>query len=139
MQWVPDYEKVLKRGFLDIRKEAQDKLAALDLTNSLDIWEKKPFLEAMIIVCDAIMIWSKRHARLARETAASESAPKRREKLLRMAEICDHAPAHPARDFREAMQCQWFVQMFSRIEQKASAIISNGRMDQYLYLSLIHI
>ena len=133
LQWVPDYEKVLKRGFLDIQNEAKEKLAALDLTNSVDIWEKKPFLEAMIIVCDAIMIWAKRHAQLARDTAAGESDPKRREELLRMAEICDHVPALPARNFREAMQCQWFVQMFSRIEQKASAIISNGRMDQYLY------
>ena len=42
-------------------------------------------------------------------------------------------PENPARNFREAVQCQWFVQMFSRIEQKASAIISNGRMDQYLF------
>ena len=54
-------------------------------------------------------------------------------KLLQIAETCDRVPAYPARTFREAMQCQWFVQLFSRIEQKASAIISNGRMDQYLY------
>jgi formate C-acetyltransferase len=50
-----------------------------------------------------------------------------------MAQICDHVPAHPARNFREAVQSQWFVQMFSRLEQKAAAVISNGRMDQYLY------
>ena len=31
------------------------------------------------------------------------------------------------------MQSQWFTQMFSRIEQKTGTIISNGRMDQYLY------
>lgn len=133
LQWVPDYEKVIKRGFLDIQKEASDKLATLDLTNSVDLWDKKPFLEAMIIVCDAIMIWAKRHADLARELAAKEGNAKRKAELLQIAETCDHVPAHPARSFREAMQCQWFVQMFSRIEQKASAIISNGRMDQYLY------
>lgn len=133
LQWVPDYAKVLQRGFIDIQNEAREKLAALDMTNSVDIWEKKPFLEAMIIVCDAIMIWAGRHARLARETAAREADPKRRQELLQMAEICDRVPAHPARNFREAMQCQWFVQLFSRLEQKASAIISNGRMDQYLY------
>lgn len=133
LQWVPDYAKVLQRGFIDIQNEAREKLAALDMTNSVDIWEKKPFLEAMIIVCDAIMIWAGRHARLARETAAREADPKPRQELLQMAEICDRVPAHPARNFREAMQCQWFVQLFSRLEQKASAIISNGRMDQYLY------
>lgn len=133
LQWVPDYEKVLKRGFIDIQNEAKERLAKLDLNNSVDLWDKKPFLEAMIIVCDAIMIWSRRHADLARETAAKESDAKRKAELLQIAEICERVPAYPARTFREAMQCQWFVQMFSRIEQKASAIISNGRMDQYLY------
>lgn len=133
LQWVPDYEKVLKRGFIDIQNEARTKLAALDMENSVDIWDKKPFLEAMILVCDAIMIWSKRHAALARELAAQESDATRKAELMRMADICEYVPAHPARNFREAMQCQWFVQMFSRIEQKASAIISNGRMDQYLF------
>jgi formate C-acetyltransferase len=133
LQWVPDYEKVLKRGFIGLQEEARDRLAALDMTSSRDIWDKKPFLEAMIIVCDAVMIWAGRHVALARELAAEEPDLKRKAELLRIAEICAHVPAHPARNFREAMQCQWFVQMFSRIEQKASAIISNGRMDQYLF------
>jgi len=133
LQWVPDYEKVLKRGFIDIQNEAKERLAALDLSNSTDLWDKKPFYEAMIIVCDAIMIWSRRHADLARQLAAEEADEVRKAELLRMAEICEHVPAYPARNFREAVQCQWFVQMFSRIEQKASAIISNGRMDQYLF------
>ena len=88
LQWVPDYEKAMKRGFIDIQNEAKAKLADLDLTNSVDIWEKKPFLEAMIIVCDAIMIWAKRHAQLARDTAAATSDPVRKQELLRMADIC---------------------------------------------------
>ena len=133
LQWVPDYEKVIKRGFLDIQNEARERLSRLDLNNSVDLWEKKPFLDAMVIVCDAIMIWAKRHADLARDMAAKEEDAKRKAELLQIAEICDRVPALPARNFREAVQCQWFVQMFSRIEQKASAIISNGRMDQYLY------
>jgi len=133
LQWVPDYGKVLQRGFLGLQQEAREKLAALDMTNSRDMWDRKPFLEAMIIVCDAVMIWAARHVTLARQLAADEEDLKRKGELLRIAEICSRVPAHPARNFREAMQCQWFVQMFSRIEQKASAIISNGRMDQYLF------
>ena len=42
-------------------------------------------------------------------------------------------PAEPASNFYEAVQSQWFVQMFSRIEQKTGTTISNGRMDQYFY------
>ncbi len=133
LQWVPDYEKAITRGFLALQEEARAKLAALDLSNSTDLWDKKPFLEAMIIVCDAVMTWARRHADLARDLAAKEADPVRKAELKRIAETCERVPALPARNFREAMQCQWFVQMFSRLEQKASAIISNGRMDQYLY------
>lgn len=133
LQWVPDYAKVINRGMIAIQNDAREKLSKLDLNNSVDLWEKKPFLEAMIIVCDAIMIWAKRHADLARDLAAKENDPKRKAELMQIAEICDHVPAYPASNFREAMQSQWFTQMFSRLEQKASAIISNGRMDQYLY------
>ncbi len=133
LQWVPDYEKVLKRGFIDIQNEVKERLAKLDLENSVDLWEKKPFLDAMYIVCDAIMIWARRHADLARDMAAKEQDATRKAELEQIAEVCERVPAYPARNFREAMQCQWFVQLFSRIEQKASAIISNGRMDQYLY------
>lgn len=133
LQWVHDYEKVLKRGMLDIQNEARQRLAELDENSPVQSWEKKPFYEAMIIVCDAFMIWAKRHAQLARDLASKASTPERKAELLKMAEICEHVPAYPARNFYEAVQSQWFVQMFSRIEQKASAIISNGRMDQYLF------
>ncbi len=133
LQWVHDYEKVLNKGILGIQADAKARLEALDQDSPVQGWEKKPFYEAMIIVCDAFMIWAKRHADLARELAAKETDTTRKAELLAMADICEYVPAHPARNFREAIQSQWFVQMFSRIEQKASAIISNGRMDQYLF------
>ncbi|WP_243545687.1 (2S)-3-sulfopropanediol dehydratase [Pseudodesulfovibrio tunisiensis] len=133
LQWVHDYPKVLKRGFKDIQREAQERLDSLDHESPIEMWEKKPFYEAMVIVCDAIMLWSRRHADLARELAAAEENETRKAELLKLAEICERVPAEPARNFHEAVQSQWFTQMFSRIEQKASAIISNGRMDQYLF------
>lgn len=133
LQWVHDFKKVIQRGFEDIQAEAQAKLDALDPLSPVQSVEKRPFYQAMVIVCDAIMIWAKRHADLAREQAQAETDENRKNELLEIAEICDRVPAKPARNFREAVQCQWFVQLFSRIEQKASAIISNGRMDQYLY------
>lgn len=133
LQWVLDFEKVLKRGFKGIKQEAEEKLRNLDPYSPKDNCEKKPFLEAVVIVCDAITLWANRHADLARKMAAKESYPPRRAELKRIAEICAWVPENPARNFREAMQSQWFTQMFSRIEQKTGTIISNGRMDQYLY------
>ncbi|MBC7359218.1 MAG: glycyl radical protein [Desulfacinum sp.] len=133
LQWVHDYEKVLKRGFGGIKKEAQERLAALDPFSPDDNVRKKPFLEAVILVCDAIILWANRHADLAARMAQTETNPERKRELEQIAEICRHVPEHPARNFREAMQSQWFTQMFSRLEQKTGTIISNGRMDQYLY------
>ncbi len=133
LQWVLDFEKVLKRGFKGLKEEAQGKLAALDPYSPTDNCEKRPFLEAVVIVCDAITLWANRHAVMAKEMAAKEADPKRKAELEQIAEICAWVPENPARNFREAMQSQWFTQMFSRIEQKTGTIISNGRMDQYLY------
>jgi formate C-acetyltransferase len=133
LQWVHDYGKVLRRGFIDIRSEMEARLLALDPASVIDQVDKRPFYQAMVVVCDAIMIFAARHAALARELAAAEPDEGRRAELWRLAEICERVPAQPARDFHEALQSQWFVQLFSRLEQKASAVISNGRMDQYLY------
>jgi len=133
IQWVHDYEKILKRGFNGIKQEALDKLAALDDLNPVDQCEKRPFYEAIVLVSEAIVLWAKRHAVLAREMAAKESDPVRKAELIKIAENAEHVPGNPARNFYEAVQSQWFTQMFSRLEQKTGTTISNGRMDQYFY------
>ncbi|MEC5317794.1 glycyl radical protein [Brenneria populi subsp. brevivirga] len=133
IQWVHDYEKVLRRGFKGIRQDAERRLAQLDPLNPVESVEKAPFLQAVVIAADAIVLWAKRHARLAAELAEKESDPRRRRELLEIADRCERVPEQPARDFRDALQAQWFTQLFSRLEQKTGTIISNGRMDQYLY------
>ena len=133
LQWVHDFEKVVRRGFASIREEARQRLEALDPFSPVNNVERRPFLEAIIIDCDAIITWARRHAELAGRMAAEERDPRRRGELEKIAEICRRVPEQPARTFHEAMQAQWFTQMWSRIEQKTGTIISNGRMDQYLY------
>jgi len=133
LQWVHDYEKGLKKGFKRMKEEALERLQALDPFSPVDNVEKKPFLEAIVTLCDAIVIWAKRHSRLAADMAAKEKDPQRKAELLEIARICNKVPEYPAETFHEAVQSQWFVQMFSRIESKTGTIISNGRMDQYFY------
>lgn len=133
IQWVHDFELILKKGFKGIKEEAQKKLEALDPLSPVDNTEKAPFLEAIIITCDAIVFWARKHAKLAAEMAQKETDPQRKQELQDIAQRCEWVPENPARDFREAVQSQWFTQMFSRIEQKTGTIISNGRMDQYFY------
>ena len=108
-QWVLDYAKVIDRGFASIKAEAEEKLAALDPLSPMDTLKKRPFLEAVIITCDAIVLWAHRHAELARSMAETEKDPVRRQELLDIAERCSHVPEFPARNFREAVQAQWFA------------------------------
>ena len=103
IQWVHDYEVVLKRGFNGLKQEMEEKLAALDPASPVDQVDKRPFIEATILVCDAIVLWAKRHADAARKAAEACADPVRKAELIRMAENAEHVPANPARDFYEAV------------------------------------
>ncbi|MFO1475589.1 MAG: pyruvate formate lyase family protein [Verrucomicrobiota bacterium] len=127
--WTPDFKKILQRGVKGIREEAQSKLAAL--TEPRDVVYRKAFLEAVVVTCDAMTTWSKRYAALAAELAAKESNPERKTELQEIAAVCEWVPENPARTFREAIQAQWWGQVFNRVEQTSSAM-GQGRVDQYL-------
>jgi pyruvate formate-lyase/glycerol dehydratase family glycyl radical enzyme len=129
MNWTPDFTKILNRGVKGIREEAQAKLAAL--SEPREIVYKKPFLDAVVMTCDAMTTWSRRYAQLARELAAKEADSQRKGELLEIADVCERVPENPARTFREALQSEWWCQLFNRIEQTSCAM-GQGRMDQYL-------
>ncbi|MBR6222908.1 MAG: glycyl radical protein [Lachnospiraceae bacterium] len=133
IQWVHDYEIVLNKGFKWIKEDSLNRIKELDEDSAYDMMEKKPYLEALIIVADAIILWAGRYADEAERKAAIEGDEARKQELLQIAANCRKVPENPAETFYEAIQSQWIVQMFSRIEQKTGTIISNGRMDQYLY------
>ncbi|SFH27035.1 formate C-acetyltransferase [Desulfotomaculum arcticum] len=133
LQWIHDYEKVLQRGFKDLKREALEKLTALDPNNPKDTIEKRPFLEAAVIVCDATVILSRRYAAMAAGMADKETDEQRKKELLDIAAICNYVPENPARTFREAVQSVWMAQIVSRLEQNVGAVVGNGRMDQYFY------
>lgn len=133
LQWVLDYGKVLQRGFCGIYQEAARRLDALDINDPSNNWDKAPFYRAVMILCEGIRSFACRYAALARQQAAACGDTVRREELERIAAICEHVPWQPARTFHEALQAQWFTQLVSRLEQLHGGIISNGRMDQYLY------
>ena len=133
LAWNHDYEKILRRGVRGLRQEAEEKLAALDSLDPRDTVEKAPFLNAVILVCDGIVSFARRHSALARSLADSETDATRRLELLEIAEVCERVPEQPARTFREAVQSQWLIQTVSRLEQRIGGTVGNGRIDQYLY------
>ena len=132
-QWVHDYKVGLEKGFLAIQQEAQERLDALTEDFSEEAQEKRIFLESIVTATEAIIVFSARYSQKAAQLARVTKNVARKSELEEIADICARVPKYPARTFREALQSQYFMQMFSRLEQKTGGTISNGRMDQYLY------
>ncbi|MHA2122427.1 MAG: glycyl radical protein [Promethearchaeota archaeon] len=128
---IHNHVKVVRKGFLGIKEEAEERLTQLDLTNPEDS-AKVPFLEGIIMVMDAAAEFGGRFAAKARELAKEEEDEKRKGELLRIAEVCDRVPAHPARTFYEALQSYYFSYLLLFWEVVPSLGFSQGRMDQYL-------
>lgn len=128
--WVVDYGVVLRMGFKGLKEEAEKKLAMLK--NPAEIVEKGPFLKAMIMTCDSVIMLSNRYAKLAFDMAKKEAKKSRKAELEDISRICAWVPENPPRTFHEAVQAHWFTQVFIRLEQLIGGQIGNGRMDQLL-------
>lgn len=125
-----DYGKVVDKGFEGVIAEAEAELAKLSFGPMEDL-EKKSFLEAVIIVCNAVIKFARRYAALARDMASKESSPERKAELMKVAETCEWVPAKPARTFLEAVQSFWFTHLGAELEA-VSAGISPGRFPLYM-------
>ncbi|HUX85626.1 MAG TPA: pyruvate formate lyase family protein, partial [Chloroflexota bacterium] len=125
-----NYRKALATGLEGLQREARDRLArgGLDETG-------RNFLEAVQIVCGAVIAWAERYATLAEECAVREVDPDQKAKYREIAEICRRVPAKPPRTYREALQSVWFMMRALEIEQGdvTSLGCSLGRIDQCLY------
>ena len=124
-------EKVLRKGLLGVKRDAEERLARLNLAEPEDI-KKVPFLEGVIMAMEAAAGIGERFAAKAGELADREEDATRRAELLKIAEVCDRVPAHPARTFYEALQSVWFVHMMLGWEVYFHGGASPGRVDQYL-------
>ena len=127
---APGYgEILLPKGWGGVRRWAEERLAALDPADPASE-DKRYFLEAVVISCEAMGILARRHAEAARELAQT-SPPERAAELERVAAACDWIAEEPPRTFHEALQLIWFAQMSLMMELNAPSYSPN-RMDQYL-------
>ena len=126
-----NYEKLLKEGLGGIRKETEEAKAKLHYSDYNDL-KKVYFYDAVLILIDASIAFAHRYAALAREQAASCTDPKRKEELLRLAEVCMRVPEYPTESFYEAVQSVWFLQLILQIESNGHSL-SFGRFDQFMY------
>ena len=129
---IHDHKKVVEKGFLGIKREAEEALASLD-DSAQDFTRKQQFLEGVILAMEAAAELGSRFAARARELAETEADSESRAELLRIADVCDHVPAKPARTFHEALQSYyiaWFLTIWELSYDMGSCM---GRIDQYLY------
>ncbi len=94
---------IYRKGLLDLKAEIATAVAALDFEADRDAAARRDQLEAMDIAADAAILFAERHAARAEEMALAERDPARSEELARIAEVCRRVPAHPPRDFWEAL------------------------------------
>ncbi len=130
--WTAGYEKVLKKGLLGVKKDAEERLSRLDLTDPGD-FKKLAFLEGVVLALEAAAEIGERFAAKARGLADREEDAGRKAELLKIAEACDWVPAHPARNFYEAIQSIWFVHILHALDNEHATGMGPGRPDQFLY------
>ena len=131
--------RVLKEGLNGIiqraREEKEKTLSSIHYSSTLSpaVYHKVTILDCIIIACEAMIRFAKRHAELARRLAKKESDPVRKKELEKIAERCEWIPANPPRNFRETLQFYWFIHLGLRKESPFPSGPCPGRMDQWLY------
>jgi pyruvate formate-lyase/glycerol dehydratase family glycyl radical enzyme len=125
-------DKIYRKGMLDFKRDIQRSLEGLDYLNDPEAYAKQQELKAMAICADAVIRFAGRHAEEALALARQETDPRRKAELERIAEVCNHVPAHAPRDFWEALQSYWFVHLGVTTELNPWDAFCPGKLDQHL-------
>lgn len=112
---ISDFKRVVKEGLESIIKEVEEKYEALDY--KIENREKFDFYQAVLIELKAVVRYAKRYSALAKELAEKETNSERKEQLLKIAEVTNHVPEKPARNFWEALQSHFFAHLAVELEQ----------------------
>ena len=126
-------DKIYKKGFLDFKKDIELSISGLDFFNDKDALNKREELKAMSIVCDAIIIFAKRHSEKLRMLASVELNAERKLELETMAGVCMRVPAYAPRTYWEAVQYYWFVHLGVITELNTWDSFNPGRLDKNIY------
>ena len=126
-----NYEKLFKVGFGGIRKEINERLAKLNLTDPGDM-KKQEFYNAGLIMLDGVKTYITRYGKLAAEMAEKESDKTRKEELRRVSANCLHVAEGAPRDFWEAIQL-WHIATNMIIIETNGHSVTYGRFDRLFY------
>lgn len=122
---IPDFPKVLKNGTSGIIKEIK-----AELKKKCDE-EKKATLQAMIICLEGLESYATQLSKQAKADAEGASNQRRKQELLKLADICARVPKYGARTLDEAVNSLWITWVALHMESM-NAGLSLGRLDQWL-------
>lgn len=125
--FTPPWTFLFENGLQRIIEICEEKRSNLEMW-TIEGMEQQRFYTAVIMVLEALIVYSERYADLAEEYAAKEQDGKRRDELIELARICRKVPRLPADTFHEALQFMTTVQFGIQVESNAQGI-SPGRFD----------
>ncbi|MCD8123338.1 MAG: pyruvate formate-lyase [Clostridiales bacterium] len=127
---VPDYALMMQRGLKAYIQMCRDKIAETTERTVL-VQPKIDFWMAGIVACEAVIRFANRYADEAERMASEEDDEQRRKELQEIAESCRRVPENPPRNFREAMQFEWFIYYLLYVDNNCSAC-GFGRFDMIM-------
>ena len=125
--------RMFKTGFLSVKEEIDTAIEKLDFFNDNEAFEKLEELNAMLVACDAIIMYANRHADELERLSNNEKDDKRKNELIKMAEICRKVPANAPETVHEMLQHYWFIHLGVITELNPWDSFNPGRLDQHLY------
>lgn len=125
-------DKIYSKGLLDFQRDIATAIGQLDFLEDPLALDRLEALKSFDIACDAVMLYARRHAELARELAGRETDGQRRAELEQIASVCSRVPARAPRDFHEALQSYWFCHLAVITELNGWDSFSPGHLDQHL-------
>ncbi len=125
--------KVFRTGFNELKSEIHNAILKLDYLNDQSAYDKNEELQAMLIACDAIIMYASRYAEELEKLSNTEKNPIRKKELSRMAETCRKVPANAPETLHEMLQHYWFIHVGVILELNPWDSFNPGRLDQHLF------
>lgn len=113
---IPDYETLFQTGLRGRIQMARERLEEIDRTVPGEYVEQKEFLQAVIIVLEAVINYAGRYAALAKEMAAGQADEKDKNRLEEIARTCERVPENPPETLLEAFQFFYFIHLVRYLE-----------------------
>ena len=126
-------KKIYGKGMMDIIQDIHVALEDLNFLDDPRAYDKRQELMAMEITASALIMFAERYAGALDELAATETDPRRKDELKRMAAVCRRVPAKAPTSLHEALQYYWFVHLGVITELNPWDSFNPGRLDQHLY------